>query len=85
MVTKKSVEKTSPRVATKASAVLRSPTSTPAQKSTAASALRQAAAGVTSPAVASKASKQLAAEATTLAGKSIAASDLTQAANKKRR
>jgi len=36
-------EKTSPKVATKASAILRNPKSTPAQKSVAASALTQAA------------------------------------------
>ena len=75
-------EKTSAVVATKASNTLRSTTASPAQKSVAASALRQVKPGQTTAVVATKASKQLVAAKSTPVQRSIAASDLTQAANR---
>jgi hypothetical protein len=85
MATRKSIEKTSPAVATKASRVLASPAATPAQKSAAGSALRQSAGGVTSPGVAKKAAKLLDAPKTPIVVKTIAGSVLTQTPNKKAR
>jgi hypothetical protein len=83
MATRKSTEKTSPAVAKTASRVLSSPKSTPAQKSVAGSALRQAAGGTTSPAVAKKAGGILENAMTKSAVKRVAGSVLTQVPSKK--
>lgn len=76
-------EKTSPRIASKASEVLSDPKATPAAKSVAASALSQASANKeTSTKVASKASQILEDGRSSAANKSIAASVLTQKSRK---
>ena len=76
-------EKTSSRVATKASSVLSSPTATPKAKSIAGSALSQAgSAKITSKGVASKASSQLGDGRVSKTNKAIAGSVLTQKTRK---
>jgi hypothetical protein len=72
-------EKTSLKVASTASAILRSTSSTKTERSVAGSALSQAGAGrITSTTVATKASKTLDSTRTSPASKSVAGSVLTQ-------
>lgn len=72
-------EKTSPKVATMASAILRSPSATKTERSVAASALSQSGTGrVTSAPVAAKAARTLDATKASPAAKSVAGSVLTQ-------
>lgn len=75
-------EKTSPKVASVASSILRSTGSTKAERSAAASALAQAGtAKVTAPWVASKAARVLDAPKASPASKSVGGSVLTQKTN----
>ena len=84
---KTSDKQTSPKVATKASKILKDQESTKAAKSVAASDLSQAKTPdkQTSPKVATEASKILQGTDSTKAEKSVAASDLSQAGGKKKR
>ncbi len=82
----KNKEATSKRASYAASKVLRSPSTSKAEKSAAGSALsqRKAPAKVTSEAAASAASKTLRSESTSKTSKTSAGSALTQRPNKKR-